>query len=497
MTRDIVANIISLKKSIHQALLQKHREPIFNPVVENEHIVLQLTRLNSQNEKDFSDLVELLYKFLIECSGNGARLPEDTRIDVMDSTIRELRNHYSHARENGEEKEVKRKFRKVGEIYRRLMGKRVPSIEQDWVNAQISLLKLAEDGLERTFELVSQEEAPRNLPIFEDNDVLLIAEKNKQFSFQSGKRGSYEALSDIPVFVPQFALSPIPAIGRDGAVYATSRPPMDGSIEQFFSFLKDIEQKWRSALFLISTYDEYLNWSISDDGHFAFGCGANNLAKELLRHKRVAIGAVLYGFYGEDYSKTCFMVISGYRKGDRIRDICADIYLSCIPTDWELFNSLLRPFQNLYDEPIKISHFSILPLSYSKWEPKGHERVSLQIIGGLRREGYGKTKIDRETDQYSGVIVKPKSLHHVQFNADSNLYGESLSDEDIQHLNPIFQLKEVVVSITNTVPYCDEVETNAILSVNQPKIKVIHTEAYGTSIHIINIHCTGPKFKKK
>ena len=37
--------------------------------------------------------------------------------------------------------------------------------------------------------------------------------------------------------------------------------------------MKEIENKWKSASYLRLTYGS-LNWGISDDGYFAFGCGA-------------------------------------------------------------------------------------------------------------------------------------------------------------------------------------------------------------------------------
>ena len=63
----------------------------------------------------------------------------------------------------------------------------------------------------------------------------------------------------------------------------SSRPPFTGSISQFTEFIKEIEQKWRCAPYLLSI-DGPLNWGISDDGHFAFGCGAeNNMTEEFTK----------------------------------------------------------------------------------------------------------------------------------------------------------------------------------------------------------------------
>ena len=275
MTRDIVANIVNLRKSINQAALQKQKERIFTAVIENEQIVLDLSNLSCQSESEFRKLVEMLYKLIIESSGDGKRLPEDSRIEAMLSSIRELRNHFLHAREHGKENEVKKKYRKVGEIYYRLVGKRMP-LEQDWASAKVGLLKLAEDGLERTFEIVTQDVAVE-IPYFENNSVVLFG-KGESNSFQSRKRRGLWALSDIPVFIPQFTIhSPLPNIGGTNCcVHASSRPPFTGSVSQFVEFMKEIEQKWKDASYLLSAYGP-LNWGISDNGHFAFGCGAENL----------------------------------------------------------------------------------------------------------------------------------------------------------------------------------------------------------------------------
>ena len=487
MARDIVANILSLRKSINQARLQKQKEPIFSAVIENEQIAFELPQLSCQSENDFRRLVEMLYKLIIESSGEGKRFPTDSRIEGNLSAIRELRNHFLHAREHGKEKDVKNKYRKVGEIYFRISGKRVP-LDQDWGNARIGLLKLVEDCLERAFEVVAQEATDYTIPVYVDNKIEVF-NKGKFSAFQSRKRKSLSALSNIPVFIPDFTIhAPLPNIGINSTVFATSRPPLKASISKFCNFLKDIESKWIAAPYLLSTYGP-LNWSMSDDGHFAFGCGAENLSKELIKHRRVAIGGIMQGCYGEDYSKTCFLVINGYRKGEIIRDICADLYLSCIPADWKDFNSLFKAFRNLEETDIAIDRFSLEPLTVYSWESEQNERIKLEILGGLGREGFGQKKADRETDTYSGVIVKGTSLANLKFKCTN---GTTDDDKELKRLNPIYQLKELVVSITNTVPYCDEFKAGLVTDVFSPRISMVLFDAYGATIYAINIHCTSP-----
>lgn len=487
MTRDIVANILSLRKSINQARLQKQKETIFSAVIENEQIAFELPNLSCETENDFRRLIEKLYKLIIESSGDGSRFPSDSRIEVNLSAIRELRNHFLHAREHGKEKDVKNKYRKVGEIYYKICGKRVPS-DQDWENARIGILKLAEDCLERTFEITAQEKTASSIPIYHDNKIELFT-NGKRSAFQSRKRKGMAALSSIPVFIPDFTMySPLPNVGVDAAVRVSSRPPFKAGVSQFCNFIKEIETKWKTAPHLLETYGS-LNWSMSDDGHFAFGCGAENLSKELIKHRRVAIGGIMQGCYGEDYAKTCFLVVHGYRKGDIVRDICAELYLSCIPTDWKDFNYLFKAFKNLHDMDITIERYSLQPLHLYSWRADERKRIKLEILGGLGREGFGDNKADRETDTYSGVIVKGKSLVDLNFKCTD---GATNEDEEMRHLNPIYQLKEVVVTITNTVPYCDELKAGLVNDVFAPRISMVLFDAYGATIHAINVHCTSP-----
>ena len=108
MTRDIVANIVNLRKSINQAALQKQKECIFTAVIENEQIVLDLSNLSCQNESEFRKLVEMLYKLIIESSGDGKRLPEDFSDRVMLSSIRELKEPLSSRKRAWQRKRSKK-----------------------------------------------------------------------------------------------------------------------------------------------------------------------------------------------------------------------------------------------------------------------------------------------------------------------------------------------------------------------------------------------------
>jgi hypothetical protein len=69
--------------------------------------------------------------------------------------------------------------------------------------------------------------------------------------------------------------------------------------------------------------------------------------------------------------------------------------------------------------------------------------------------------------------------------------------EDLGKLieNPVKKLDELVVSITNTVPTCQEIDRGFVIDVNPPSVGMIMFSTYGADIFGINVNCTGPRFK--
>ena len=249
-----------------------------------------------KSENDFHTLVEKLYKFIIESSGGGKRLPSDPSVDSMRLFICELRNHFLHAREHGDSKKVKAKYEKVSKIYQNLIGKNVPT-ENDWEDLSISLLETIRDGLKRAVQVIRVGESS---PTYRDNHIFIKGLK-PAISRTAKKSGALSDLASIPVFMPHFTWIPPPKIaGMAACVYATSRPTCEGDIDEFGKFVEDLEDKWNKASFLLSTQGS-LSWTISEDQTFTYGCGSKNLAKEITKHNRAAIGGILQGYYGEHY----------------------------------------------------------------------------------------------------------------------------------------------------------------------------------------------------
>ena len=509
MNNQLISDIVNLRIKCNEAARFLGKDPIFSTVLENERLVIELLSFQCESEEDFHNLVEKLYKFIIESSGEGKRLPNDPWVDSMRLSIYELRQHFLHVREHGESLKVQKKYRKVGEIYQSLIEESVPG-EKDWAKLSNSLLDVTKEGLERAVEVIRTGE---RAPIYEDMRIFIIGSKPVISRTAKKKRG-LSPLATIPVFMPHFTWVPPPKIGDTlASVYITSRPPCEGEISEFGRFVQDVEKKWKAASFLLSTYGS-LNWTISEEQKFTYGCGAKNLATELGKHNRAAIGGIMQGCYGEHYDRTCFLVLYAYRKGDWVQDIGVDFYLSCIPTRWSGFEDIYKSFSQfgrLEGNNVRIEHFTMEPVRYHSWVSKSNKRIKLDILGGIGREGFGLSKSDREDDTYEGIIVNGDSLSSTKYiirdmwNTLETLDWPSKRSRMLQNISevsanefgcPINELSEIVVSITNTVPFCEEIESGKIVDVCPPNISTIVFDAYGAEILGINVQYSGPRIKE-
>jgi len=495
--KNIVRKIVELKTNCNKACWLHGREPIFHPSSESEKLASELPLFMCKTDYDFKIFIEMIFKFILEASGNGKRLPkDDPRIDSMEDIIKELRNHFSHDREHGKRAEVRRKYKRVGDIYEALIGKRVPREEEDWRNLQIAVLQLVVKGLQRIHNLLSEPSFREKIPhevisIYEDNRVFIFGKK-PILSRTAIKKGFLSALADIPVFIPTFTWVPPPQLGdTQSAVYITSRPPYYGKPNQFANFVREVEKKWRESKYLLETYGP-LFWTISEDNRFTYGCGADNLAKEVNKHKRASLGAIMHGCFGEHYDRTCFLVLYGYKKGQIVKDVGVDIYLSCIPISWEWIEDLYSAFKHFgtAGDKMNIQHFSVEPISFCRWSIARNRKINLKIIGGIGRYGFGLQKDDERIYYYRGVIVNNSSLRQL------NYYLKESWNMDLSEFKyPLKILDESVISLTNPVPSCEELELGSVVNVNFINVSMFTFDAYGGAIYGIAVHSVGPEIK--
>ena len=109
--KNMVKEIVELKTKCNEARRLHGKEPIFHPSSESERLALKLSSLICKTEDDFRTFIDIIFKLIIESSGNGRRLPEDPRVDSIKRIIRGLRNHFFHIREYCKPAEVRRKYK--------------------------------------------------------------------------------------------------------------------------------------------------------------------------------------------------------------------------------------------------------------------------------------------------------------------------------------------------------------------------------------------------
>ena len=192
-------------------------------------------------------------------------------------------------------------------------------------------------------------------------------------------------------------------------------------------------------------------------------------------------------------------MLYAYKKGRIILDIGVDLYLSCIPANWDWFEELYRAHRHFsfLEDDIKIEHFSVEPLRFLTWFPSERQKTKLEILGGIRREGFGLSQEDRKTDMFSGIIVNNSSFVELDYHVNEawNIHPRPEFFPIIK--NPLHVLNECIISITNPVPYCDEVELGKIIDVDAPAVKMFLFDAYGATIFGITIHSTGPEIERE
>lgn len=133
---------------------------IFKPTNKMMKSIKNIQHLSCNDEKSFGDLIDCLYFMLYEGAGEGLRvksyLSDEECQPVYD--IRDIRNFcYRHDIEHGDSGEIKRKKRKLGEIFLRLIAKPLPENEIDFKKAQHTILDNIHDMLEILYRKINNE----------------------------------------------------------------------------------------------------------------------------------------------------------------------------------------------------------------------------------------------------------------------------------------------------------------------------------------------------
>jgi hypothetical protein len=145
---------VDLRKQCNESGRFQGVEPIFKATTNTELIAAELPSYLSQNERDFKEFVDKLYRFLVESASKRVTQPTPKWEEAIDA-IKRLRDYFFHDLEHGDESDIGKKYKHVGTIYENLINKKLPE-QDDWVKLQVALLRLVSNGLESTREEVSK-----------------------------------------------------------------------------------------------------------------------------------------------------------------------------------------------------------------------------------------------------------------------------------------------------------------------------------------------------
>ena len=142
--------IVEAWRRINRIAQFSGRPAIFQPSVDVVTVAAWLPFSFAGNEAEFGEVVDGLYKFIFEASGDGSRLralaEPDEYAAVEDIVV--LRHYYRHDLAQGASiHDSRRRFGRVGDVFERLVGKRLPCSPADWHRACLALMQQAEGSL--------------------------------------------------------------------------------------------------------------------------------------------------------------------------------------------------------------------------------------------------------------------------------------------------------------------------------------------------------------
>jgi len=142
--------IVEQWRHINRAAQLNGRDPIFEPSVDVVGVAARLPLSFAGDETELGELIDGLYKLIFEASGDGRRvrvLAEPHEYETVRDIV-VLRHYYRHDQAQGRSlHDSRRNFARVGDVFERLIGKRLPSSPADWQRVCLGLMRRAEGFL--------------------------------------------------------------------------------------------------------------------------------------------------------------------------------------------------------------------------------------------------------------------------------------------------------------------------------------------------------------
>jgi hypothetical protein len=431
-----------------------------------------------RDERSFGTFVVSLHQAVVESSGNGQRLPDDYSLTDLVQTISKLRHFFSHDFGAREGTRVRKKFSEIGDILKQLNEGRTPTTSGDWARAQKTLLLRIVREMERVEPQLSQPEPLEIEREFLKAGVELFSGEKLPY-WESVQRGAYANTANCIVFLPEFYGSRIPQIGTGPDVVHV---PWGGSRSfkdtEFVKVVSDLTKIWR-----LLHRDKLLEivelpyWGVSQDSQLLSGVGADSLSKALKRTNRAMVSVIFQGCFGQDYSKTCFLVLSGYWKWGDFLQVELDLYLSVLPVDWGWAEELFSPISRLTGQSKDLRFYTIDPLPVAVWLPVGDSIVRPNIVGGIARRGWSADASERKHDTYGGVIVDTEVLRGLSYRRNLSRWRHIMEGHC-----PIKYLSQAIIAVIYAPPMDEEWRAGKIadLSLNSITMMGFHHSGFTT-----------------
>jgi len=478
-----LASFRELFYQINQISQYSGKEPVFKITTKGSRALTELSI--PKTERQFKEFIENLFIVLFEGSGYGKRLPLKLDPKKTIIKIKELRNHYIHDQEHGKKNEIRRKFKLIGDIFQGIIGTRAPVKEEDWISATIEILNDVNNFLleivenyDNLYDYVDDEELNKHIKSFYEHDITIFPEEKVKFRTIE-KSGPFSALADATIFIPHFSWRSPPQFGTTKAALHFSSKAFHAKLEDYKKFLNHVENLWKKKIpYVAREASELLPWSISCDEKLMYGSGIKNLIEAI---KSIDIGIVtifLIGTYGEDYSKTFFIIINNYWKYGIFRDNYFDIYLCNMPLNLKWIEEINDSIEILSTHNEKADSYSLKNYIYHFWRGERKDNIVKNLIGGIGRSGFDD---EREYDQFDGLILEnPFSENDFEFDKNS-----SWNTEDKKLECPSNSFKEIIMSITNHPPSIKEIKDGSFTGFVRPHIQHIIFDGYGHVIHAL------------
>ncbi len=341
-------------------------------------------------------------------------------------------------------------------------------------------------------------------PVVEDNRIVLLPHTLVPYR-KIRKKGYLWPTAQCPVFLPEFSthISP-PRFGGSGSpINAGYHSVRTLTVVDFARRVKEVEE----TVLSMGTYFDALSrfyCSISDDSSLAYGCGVENFLKATKDGCSGVASFVNCGEFRGSPSKASFILLaSSYLKGPPGFAVATyptiDLYMSFIPVSVDLIETLFRPFIDEERLPLHSMSYEPANAELKVWAPKTVPKESPKITGVIRRLKYRRNweyeigGVIAGSDWYSDQYYSFKrEMTPPRFSRFFDPWQSKFGIEPYSaNQSPIELLDEVVIALTNPVPFFEDIKQGSPTGVDSftlPYVRQFTVEGYGHTVHILGIN---------